>query len=149
MMDVVNLTVWYQIKPYLPPGTRLTSVHRPAQAQLEFIVSKARKHGFVFQKAATLRERATWHPALEFIRTKGYKVAEPGKSAHQMGIAYDFSGPNLGKIEAAIRRAVADKRITLAQSRSAILVEKQNHCVHVEIVGAILHNDPFDFLHAV
>jgi hypothetical protein len=149
MVDVVNLTIWYQIKSYLPAGTRLTSVYRPAQAQLDFIVSKARKHGFKFTKAVTLKDQASWQTALEYIRTKGYKVAAPGKSAHQMGIAYDFSGPDLPKIEKAIRRAVADGRITLANSRSAILVEKRNRCVHVEIVGAIIHNESFDFMHAV
>jgi hypothetical protein len=122
-------------------------VHRPAQAQLDFIVSKARRHGYSFTRTPLLRDRSSWQPALEFIRTKGYKVAEPGKSAHQLGIAYDFSGPDLGKIESAIRRAAADGKITLAKSKSAILLETHNRCVHVEVVGAVIHNEAFDLLH--
>jgi hypothetical protein len=143
-VDVVNLTVWNQIKPYLPAGTRVTSVHRPAQAQLDFIVRKARQYGFEFNKPATLKDPSSWQAALEFVRSKGYKVAAPGKSAHQAGIAYDFSGPDLPKIAAAVRRAVAEGRIKLAISKSALLIEKVNHCVHVEIVEALIHNDAFD-----
>lgn len=67
LIDVVNLTVWYQIKPYLPPGTKLTSVRRPAQAQLDFIVSKARRLGYRFPEPATLLKTASWQPALEFM----------------------------------------------------------------------------------
>jgi hypothetical protein len=144
-VDVVNLTVWNQIKSYLPPGTKVTSVHRPAQAQLDFIVRKARQHGFKFNKAATVNDPASWQTALEFVRSKGYKVAPPGKSAHQSGIAYDLSGPHLAKIAAAVRRAVTDGRIKLAASKSALLIEKVNHCVHVEIVETVIHNDAFDF----
>jgi hypothetical protein len=96
-----------------------------------------------------VHDPSSWQGALDFIRDKGYKVAAPGRSAHQQGIAYDFTGPDLQRIESAIRKAVADRRITLATSKSAILVETQNRCVHVEVVGAILHNEPFDFFHTV
>jgi hypothetical protein len=149
MLDVVNLAIWYQIKPYLPAGTRLTSVRRPAEAQLNFIVATARKHGYQLPRPASVHDPSSWQGALDFIKAKGYKVAAPGRSAHQQGIAYDFTGPDLQRIESAIRKAVADRRITLATSKSAILVETQNHCVHVEVVGAILHNEPFDFFHTV
>jgi len=147
-LDVVNLAIWYQIKPYLPVGTKLTSVSRPAQDQLNCIVAKARKHGYIFEKQPVLHDSSSWQSALTFVRSKGYKVAAPGKSAHQHGIAYDFSGPNLSAIESAIRKAVQDKKIFLAKSRSAILREPQNNCVHVEVEGAILHNEPFDFFDA-
>jgi hypothetical protein len=149
MLDVVNLAIWYQMKPYLPAGTRLTSVRRPAEAQLRFIETTARKHGYQFSRPATVHDQSSWQGALDFIRAKGYKVAAPGRSAHQQGIAYDFTGPDLSRIESAIRKAVADKRITLAPSKSPILIETQNHCVHVEVVGAMLHNEPFDFFHTV
>ncbi len=149
MMDVVNLAVWYQLKPYLPPGTCLMSVHRSPQAQLDFIVAKARRHGYNFVRPPSLHDPSSWQAALTLIREKGYKVAAPGRSPHQQGIAYDLTGPDLRKIEASVRRAVGDKRITLAHSRTAILVETKNQCVHVEVVGAVLHNEPFDFFHTV
>ena len=146
LVDVVNITVWYQLKPYLPLGTAVTSVRRSAKSQFDFIVTKASKHGYKFERSPTLSDPSTWEGALNFIRKKGYKVAAPGKSNHESGIAYDLSGPDLAKIEAAVRRAVADGVITLSGSKSSILVERENHCVHVEIVGAVIHNEAFDIL---
>jgi len=143
-VDVVNLTVWNQIRSYLPPGTRVTSVYRPAQAQLNFIVQKAHQHGFKFTKVPIVEDPSSWQAALEFVRKKGYQVAPPGKSAHQAGIAYDLVGPDLSKIASGIRRAVADGRIKLAESKSALLIEKVNKCVHVEIVESLIHNDAFN-----
>jgi hypothetical protein len=68
------------------------------------------------------------------------------KSMHQRGLAYDLSGPDLSKIEAAVRKAVADGRIRLVQgSSSAILCEPRNNCVHVEIDGGLLDFEPFEY----
>lgn len=145
LMDVGNQVVWHALKLYLPPGTRLSSVYRAPQAQLDFIVRKARRHGYRFTRPPSLNDRSTWESALQFVRGKGYKVAAPGRSAHQKAIAYDLTGPRLDRIEASVRRAVAEKRIILSRtSRSAILVEKQNHCVHVEIEAAVLDYEPFE-----
>jgi hypothetical protein len=143
VVDVVNLMVWNQLAPFLPPGSKLTSVRRPPAAQLQFIVNKAKVLGYKFSIAPTLYNPPSWQGALKFLRGKGFKVAAPGRSYHASGIAYDISGPNLALIEAAVRRAVDEKRITLNKSPSAILIELQNHCVHVEIVGAVLLNDQF------
>jgi hypothetical protein len=144
-VDVVNLTVWHQIESYLPPGTTLNSVYRSPQEQLNFIVKKARSLGFQFTKTPTVADRASWEPALKFLRARNYKVAPPGKSMHQHWIAYDFGGPDLQKIAAGVRRAVADGRIKLTNSKDAIKLETANHCVHVEIVEALIHNDAFSF----
>jgi len=146
LVDTGNQMVWHALKLYLPPGTRLTSVYRPAQAQLDFIVRKAKKEGYTFASQPLLSDRSSWIGALDFIRSKGYKVAEPGVSRHQKGIAYDLSGPDLNTIEAGVRKAVAEGRITLVRdSKSPILRETVNRCVHVEIEAAILDSEPFDW----
>ena len=65
---------------------------------------------------------------------------------HQRGLAYDLSGPDLGAIAAAVRKAVADRRIVLVQgSRSNLLIERANHCVHIEIQSGILDFEPFEY----
>jgi hypothetical protein len=140
-MDIVNLMVWNQLKACVPPGTRLTSVRRPPSAQLQFIVSKARQLGYQFLREPKLDDQDSWQGALDFLRTCHYRVAAPGRSPHQTGIAYDLTGPSLSAILRAVRKAAADRRITLAISPSAVLLEPQNNCVHVEVVGAVLLND--------
>src|SRR3712207_853592 len=133
LVDSGNLLVWNTLKLYLPEGTRLSSVYRPAQAQLDFIVKAAKKEKYKFRKEPVLGDRSSWIGALEHLRKLKYKIAEPGRSKHQQGIAYDLAGPDLAKIEAAVRRAVADGSITLARkSANPILVETKNRCVHVE-----------------
>jgi hypothetical protein len=145
LVDTGNLMIWYALRPYLPPGTRLTSVYRPAQAQLDFIVRKATKEGYHFAKPPVLGDRTSWAGALGFIRQKGYQVAEPGLSKHQRGMAYDLSGPDLDAIEAAVRKAVAAGRISLLRgSNRPIRPETINRCIHVEIEAAILDFEPFD-----
>jgi hypothetical protein len=151
-VDVVNLMVWTQLKSYLPPGTTLNSVYRSPQDQLDYIVRKAKEYGYTYTKKPTLSDRSSWQAAPEFIRKgtakyKGIKVAAPGRSMHGRGIAYDLGG-DLKKIEAAVRRAVADGRIKLSGSKDALLIEPNNGprgCVHVEIVEAVIHNDSFDY----
>ncbi len=146
LVDVGNELVWHALKLYLPAGTELSSCYRPPQAQFDFIVAKARKHGYEFKRRPVLEDAASWQAALQFVRSQGYQVAAPGKSAHQKGIAYDLTGPNLFAIEAGVRKAVGQKRITLAgPARTALLVEKKNHCVHVEIQAAILDYEPTEY----
>lgn len=146
LMDAGNILIWQALKLYLPPGTKLSSCYRPPQAQLDFITQTARNRGYRFTRTPVLSDETSWSGALAFIRQKGFKVATPGKSLHQRGLAYDLSGPDLSKIEAAVRKAVADKRIRLVQgSPSAILHETKNSCVHVEIDGALLDFEPFEY----
>src|SRR5689334_14917681 len=68
LVHTANVMVWHALKPYLPPGTRLTSVYRPASEQLAFIVRNAKKEGYVFDKPPVLLERDTWIGALQFLR---------------------------------------------------------------------------------
>ena len=146
LMDTGNLLIWQALKLYLPVGTRLSSCYRPPQAQLNFIVQTARAKGYRFARNPALHDEASWSGALAFIRQKGFKVAAPGRSMHQRGLAYDLSGADLSKIETAVRKAVADGRIRLvAGSPSAILRETKNHCVHVEIEGGLLDFEPFEY----
>jgi len=146
LLDVGNHLVWQALKLYLPPGTRLTSVYRSPASQFDFIVEKARKHGYKFARDPVLADRPSWIGALEFVRSKGYKVAEPGKSLHQRGLAYDFSGPDLQKIKAAILKAVADGRVRLVNKPRNLIVEPPpQNCVHAEIEAATLDYEPFEY----
>jgi len=133
-MDVVNKMGWHALKPYLPPGTHLTSVYRSDQEQLDFIVRKAQKYGYKFRRTPSLSDEPSWRDALKFVRGKGYKVADPGRSYHAKGVACDFSGPNLKQIEAAVRKAIADGRIII---RRLLVEPPPQNCVHVEIVAAL------------
>jgi hypothetical protein len=148
-VDVVNIMIWNELKSYLPRGTILSSVYRPDEHQLKIIVDLATKEKFKFTKPPTLGDRSSWAPALAFLRSKGYEIAEPGKSSHRLGIAYDLKGPDLSKIEAGVRRAVKDGRIMLAQTPKPIRHELVNKCVHVEIVGATLLSEQFDYVRTV
>ena len=146
LMDTGNWLIWQALKLYLPPGTRLTSVYRPAQAQLDFIVGAAKKRGYTFSKNPSLGDETSWQGALTFVRSKGVKVAAPGRSLHQRGLAYNLSGPNLVLIKECVLKAVAQGRIRLARgSRENPLIERTNNCVHVEIDGALLDHEPFEW----
>ncbi|MGH7617044.1 MAG: hypothetical protein ACREPM_07450 [Gemmatimonadaceae bacterium] len=145
-MTRTNELMWQALKLYLPPGTKLNSVRRPPQEQLDIIVKLARSNGYQFAGLPRLGDESSWSGALAFIRVKGFKVAAPGRSMHQKGLAYDLAGPDLNKIEAAVRKAVSDGRIKLVPgSKSAILQEPKNHCVHVEMQSGVLDFEPFDF----
>ena len=146
LMDVGNKFVWQAIKLYLPMGTKLSSVYRPAQAQLDFIVKKAQAEGYKFARPAVLNNRSSWSEALDFVRSKGYKVAEPGKSLHQQGLAYDFTGPYIQKIKAAILKAVGDGKIRLLNKSNNLIIEPINNCVHVEIEQAWLDFEPYEYV---
>jgi hypothetical protein len=144
-MDSGNLLIWQALKLYLPPRTILTSCRRPPSEQLAFITKTAQEHGYRFETPPTLENRDSWQPALEFVRRKGFKVAAPGSSMHQRGLAYDLSGPNLDAIFTAVQKAIEQKRIRLvAGSRTNLLMERRNNCVHVEIEGGILDFEPFE-----
>jgi hypothetical protein len=144
-MDSGNRLIWQALKLFLPPGTRLTSVRRPAFEQLAFIKATAERNGYKFGRPPILSDGTSWQGALEFIRSRGYKVAAPGTSMHQRGLAYDLAGPNLALIESAVRKAVSARRIRLVPgSTSSLIVEPHNGCVHVEIQGGLLDFEPFE-----
>ena len=146
-MDSGNILIWQALKLYLPVGTKLTSCRRSPSEQLAFIRRTAEQYGYRFASPPTVDNSGSWQPALEFIRYKGYKVAAPGSSMHQRGLAYDLSGPNLNAILSAVQKAVDQKRIRLVSgSRSNLLIEKQNHCVHVEIDEGVLDFEPFEIV---
>lgn len=146
LMDCANQWVWHAMKLYLPVGTKLTSVYRSPQSQLDFIERTAKRKGFVFKTAPKLQDPSSWDGALQFLRSRGFHVSAPGRSMHQRGLAYDLSGPDLNKIMEAILRAAVLGRIRLvANGRPNPIVEYQNRCVHVEIEGAVLDHDPFDY----
>jgi hypothetical protein len=74
-------------------------------------------------RPAVVSDRSSWIGPLQDLCSKGYNVAEPGKSLHQKGLAYDFNGPDLHKIKAAISKAVAAKRITLVNKPRNLIIE--------------------------
>ena len=146
LMDVGNTRIWYALKLYLPPGTRLTSVHRSAEDQLAIIEQRARKLGFQFARKPTVGDRSSWEPALQFLRRKapGNPVAPPGRSLHQRGLAYDLVGPNLDAIKTAVEEAARDGRIRLIPGARQN-PRREGLCVHVEIDGGTIDYEPFDW----
>jgi len=141
-MTAVNKITWHQLQHYMPKGARLTSCYRSSQQQLDFIVKTARAHGYSFSKTPAVGDESSWSGALKHVRKAGYKVAAPGHSAHQQGLAYDISGAELGQIEKAVRKAVADGLIRLVPgSKSGILREPENNCIHVEIMQVVLFDE--------
>jgi len=142
-MDAGNRMIWQVLKLYLPAGTRLTSVHRSPYQQLAFIIRTARQKGYTVAQNPILGDRSTWAGALDYIRARGYKVAEPGRSVYELGLAYDLSGPSLNEIEKAVRKAVTEGRIRLVRP-DGIIVEHHNGCVHVEIDGGLLDFEAFE-----
>lgn len=124
--------VWTILQEYVPEGTCLTSVVRSSQDQLDTIVKYARKEQYKFKQPPTLSNRGTWLPALTYLRKKKYKIAEPGRSAHQQGLAFDLSGKDLKTIRKAVEQAQADGRLSIRK----IITEWSNHCVHVEVTFA-------------
>lgn len=129
--------VWTILLDYVPEGTRLTSVIRSSQDQLDTIVKFARNENYDFKQPPTLADRGTWFPALTFLRAKNYKIAEPGRSAHQQGLAFDLSGKDLIAIRKAVEQAQLDGRLSIKK----IIMEWSNHCVHVEVMSAQTGNE--------
>ena len=145
-MDSGNLLIWQALKLYLPSGTKLTSCRRPPLEQLAFVRRTAETYGYRFKAPPTVGDSQSWQAALDFIRSKGYKVAAPGSSMHEKGLAYDLSGPNLDAIASAVRKAVSQGRIRLVSgSTSNLLIERKNNCVHVEIDAGLLDFEAFEF----
>ena len=143
-MDVGHQYVWAALKPLLPYGTVLTCVKRDAQHQLAIIVRYARREGFEFATTPTLANRESWLPALNFLRGRKYKIAEPGRSLHEHGLAYDFSGPDLQRIYDAIADGARTGHIRLVRKPRNLILEHVNHCVHAEIESVRVDGDVFD-----
>jgi len=144
-MDERNTLVWYALKPYLPADTTLTSVYRSQEHQLSIIVKRARHFGFRFTRPPMVGDPNSWEPALRFLRQRdpSNPVAPPNRSQHQKGIAYDLSGSDLNKIAAGVRAAADAGSIRLRPGAKNPRVE--GVCVHVEIEGASLDYDPYDW----
>ena len=133
-MSQYNRVVWKAIQPYLPQGTVLKSVVRSDQEQLDLIVMFANRYGYKFKENPSLENADSWQGALKLVRSKGTKIAPPGRSNHAKGIAYDLSGADLAKIEEGVRKAVEAGIIGLWKgSHSALLPELKNNCVHIEV----------------
>src|SRR5206468_3536283 len=90
-MNAGNDMIWQCFKLYLPPGTLLPSVHRPADEQLAIIVQRAKEKGYQFKRTATVADESSWIEAWKLVNTKKNPVAKPGRSMHQKGLAYDLA----------------------------------------------------------
>ena len=124
--------VWDILQEYVPEGTKLSSVLRSDQEQLNTIVRYAKAKNYKFKTAPTLASRGSWYPALAHIRSKGIIIAEPGKSPHQHGLAFDLVGPDLEAISKAVEQARDDGAISIKRK----IIERGNKCVHVEVSSA-------------
>jgi hypothetical protein len=139
--------IWQCFKLFLPPGTRLTSVRRSADDQLALIVRRAKDKGYIFKRQPTVEDESSWLEAWQLVNTPSNPIARPGRSMHQKGLAYDLSGPNLGTIFGAVKRAAQWGRIRLIRPRVGWENPRlEGGCVHVEIDGGKLDFEPFDYV---
>lgn len=155
LLDRRTELIWQAFKLYMPPGTTLNDVIRPAEEQLRIIVKDAKNLGYRFTNLPRLQLPSSWEPALKFIRNRGFDVAAPGASRHAQRYAFDLghspsaTDHDLEAIAAGLRTAAANRRITLMPPRGHWpnpKIELKNRCVHVEISSALLDFEPFDFV---
>lgn len=154
-LDRKTAEIWYALRPYLPPGTRLTSVIRSPQDQLDELKRLAESTGYVWELPPVLEEPASWSAALEWVRRKGKDIAKPAWSRHQKGHAFDLAGPDLEAIVDGIGKAVLAKAVFLEHRPGwkNPAIEQGNGCVHLEVFAdhdrpapsATLDDVPFDF----
>lgn len=152
-------SVWEMLSPLLPPGSHCTSGYRTIEEQrnilyrfyrtrkqkiLAYFLANDKTGGKESDKLSSASEKyesllekvddiESEDEVLAAVRGSGQKIAKPGKSAHQRGLALDIGGPSsIDQLQVAVARRVAKANPHLLSGR--VLLE-DNGCVHVEIVG--------------
>ena len=121
---------YIMLKPYLPPGTRMTSGYRDPKKQLDLIVRYARSFGMAVPGSVSVEDESSWEGLWGGIRARGIIIAKPNTTPHGREEAvFDLSGADLDSINAGLRQAEAKGLITYRN----IIIERKNNCVHVEV----------------
>jgi hypothetical protein len=121
-------------------------VRRSAADQLALIVRRAKDKGYIFKRQATVADAPSWLEAWQLVNTASNPIARPGRNMHQKGLAYDLWGLDLRAIFAAVKKAAQWGRIQLIRPRVGWENPRlEGGCVHVEIDGAKLDFEPFDY----
>src|ERR1044072_4150525 len=121
---------YIMLKPYLPPGTRMTSGYRDPQKQLDLIVRYARSFGMAVPGSVSVEDESSWEGLWGGIRSRGIIIAKPNTTPHGREEAvFDLSGADLDSINAGLMKAKEKGLITYRN----IIIERKNNCVHVEV----------------
>lgn len=121
---------YIMLKPYLPPGTRMTSGYRDPQKQLDLIVRYARSFGMAVPASVSVEDESSWEGLWSGIRSRGIIIAKPNTTPHGREEAvFDLSGADLDSINAGLMQAKEKGLITYRN----IIIERKNNCVHVEV----------------
>ena len=121
---------YIMLKPYLPPGTRMTSGYRDPQKQLDLIVRYARSFGMAVPGSVSVEDESSWEGLWSGIRSRGIIIAKPNTTPHGREEAvFDLSGADLDSINAGLMKAKEKGLITYRN----IIIERKNNCVHVEV----------------
>lgn len=121
---------YIMLKPYLPPGTRMTSGYRDPKEQLGLIVRFARNFGMAIPPNVSVEDESSWEGLWNGIRGRGIIIARPNTTPHGREEAvFDLSGADLDSINAGLMRAKEKGLITYRN----IIIERKNNCVHVEV----------------
>ena len=138
MTPYLNL-VLTEISSYIPNSTMVISAFRSREKQVDIIESYARKEKYTkfSKKNIDFADKKEWRPALKYLRGKGYKIATPGHSRHETGIALDLihlpnsSRKYLVEIKKAFSKAESEGKIKILSD----IIEwgKLQKCYHVEV----------------
>jgi hypothetical protein len=121
---------YIMLKPYLPPGTRMTSGYREPQKQLDLIVRFARNFNIPVPANVSVEDESSWQGIWQAVRARGIIIASPTTTPHGREEAvFDLSGADLDAINQGLLRAKDKGLITYRN----IIIERKNNCVHVEV----------------
>lgn len=121
---------YIMLKPYLPPGTRMTSGYRDPKEQLGLIVRYARSFGLAVPPNVSVEDESSWMGLWNGVRSRGIIIASPNTTPHGREEAvFDLSGADLDSINAGLLKAKEKGLITYRN----IIIERKNNCVHVEV----------------
>jgi hypothetical protein len=121
---------YIMLKPYLPPGTRMTSGYRTPEEQLDLIKRFARNLGMTVPPNVSVGDESSWAGLWHGIRARGIIIASPNTTPHGREEAvFDLAGADLDSINAGLLRAKEKGLITYRN----IIIERKNNCVHVEV----------------
>ena len=124
------LNAWQWLRPWLPPGAKLTSGER-TQADQDRIIRDIAKDENI--------PPGDLDSAVGKLKKLGYFIARKIGSGHGAGAAFDISGANLDDIAAAVISVSENDQIPVTFSQFAkvsnrSIVEHKNNAVHVGVV---------------
>ncbi|KKM79151.1 hypothetical protein LCGC14_1352780, partial [marine sediment metagenome] len=136
------LDAWQTLKPFLPPGARMTSGSRTPEDQKRVL------DNFWYKATGQRVSRHLWDDADTWNRISvllkqryGLMVGPPQterRYTHLKGNSFDISGADLNDIAYAVKKVSRDKGFPVQLHP---VVELENNAVHVNIISAQVSNE--------